>query len=106
MTADDLRMVGYTVDDTTTSGTWVVTGMGQSWIVPADDSVSIQQIYSLALNADNITLRTQAEDALASLNAALASWDTLTDADFKAAVKTCIEVVVPLTRLTIQRYGG
>lgn len=105
VTADDLRQVGYTVDDTTTAGTWVVSGLARTWTFPADDQDTARQVYGLALTADNIGLRTQAEEALAGLDAALGSWDSLTDADFRAAVKNCAQIVANLTRLTIRHYS-
>lgn len=106
MTADDLRQVGYTVDDTTTPGTWVVTGLAQTWTFPADDQATARDVYALALNADNVSLRTTAENALASLTSSLDAWDTLTDEQFKATVKLGLQVTVNLVRLTINRFGG
>lgn len=106
MTAADLRAVGYTVDDTTTPGTWVVSGLAQTWTFPADDQATANQVYGLALNANNVTLRTQAEDKLNELDNDLSTWDTLTDAEVRAATKTAIQVLVNLTRLTIRKYGG
>lgn len=106
MTADDLRAVGYTVDDTTTPGTLTVSGLGQSWTFPADDEDTIRTVYELALSADNVSLRTQAENAVAALTGALESWDALDDVQVKAVTKTAIQVVVNLTRLTIRRYGS
>lgn len=105
MTADDLRTVGYTVDDST-PGTWVVSGIGRTWTFPADDDATARQVYELALTADNVTLRTQAEGAVAQLTDALDRWDTLTDVELKAALKIVVRVVVNLTRLTIRRYGS
>jgi hypothetical protein len=104
ITPADLRAVGYTVDDATTPGRWTVSGMGRTWVFPDTDAVTARQVYEVALTAGNIDLRTQAETALDTLTTALAGWDTLTDAQFKDAVKTCIEVVTHLTRLTIRHY--
>lgn len=106
MTAADLRVVGYVVDDETTPGTWAVSGLGQSWTFPADDAETIRTVYELALTANNIVLRTQAENAVATLTGALESWDELDDAQVKAVTKTAIQVVANLTRLTIRRYGS
>lgn len=105
MTADDLRAVGYTIDDTT-PGTWTVSGIGRTWTFPSDDDATIRAVYELALTADNVSLRTQAENAVATLTDALDSWDVLDDAQVKAVTKTAIQVVANLTRLTIRRYGS
>lgn len=77
MTADDLRAVGFLVDEVASPGYWEVSGLGKVWIFPAEDHFTAQKLLDLASNADNIAVRTDSKLDMDKLTAALQNWDTL-----------------------------